>query len=35
MPSAAIGRHDAIDDVFGLDELPGLLVSLVTTPSDA
>jgi two-component system chemotaxis response regulator CheB len=34
MPSAATERENTIDHVIGLDELPGLLISLVRTPSD-
>lgn len=31
MPSAAIERADTIDHIIGLDELPAMLISLVTT----
>jgi two-component system, chemotaxis family, protein-glutamate methylesterase/glutaminase len=34
MPSAAIEREDTTDHIIGLDELPAMLISLVTTPSD-
>jgi two-component system, chemotaxis family, protein-glutamate methylesterase/glutaminase len=32
MPSATIGRDHAIDHIIALDELPALLIALVTTP---